>query len=85
MTTTLVHFDHATLGYGRRVVLPELSFDIPVGVGKNAPCATPSVLSKSSEPNETKIRTTPTNIAASPTRVTTNAFFAADAADGRSK
>ena len=31
MTTTLVHFDHATLGYVRRVVLSELSFDIPVG------------------------------------------------------
>ena len=31
MTTPLVHFDHATLGYGRRVVLSDLSFDIPQG------------------------------------------------------
>ena len=31
MTTSLVHFDHATLGYGRRVVLSDLSFDIPPG------------------------------------------------------
>jgi manganese/zinc/iron transport system ATP- binding protein len=27
----LVTFDHATLGYGRRVVLSDLTFDIPVG------------------------------------------------------
>ena len=27
----LVRFDHATLGYGRRVVLSDLTFDIPVG------------------------------------------------------
>jgi ABC-type Mn2+/Zn2+ transport system ATPase subunit len=31
MTTPLVKFDHATLGYGRRVVLSDLSFDIPPG------------------------------------------------------
>jgi ABC-type cobalamin/Fe3+-siderophores transport system ATPase subunit len=27
----LVRFDRATLGYGRRVVLSDLTFDIPVG------------------------------------------------------
>ena len=31
MTTQLVHFDRATLGYGRRAVLSDLTFDIPVG------------------------------------------------------
>jgi ABC-type Mn2+/Zn2+ transport system ATPase subunit len=31
MTSPLVKFDHATLGYGRRVVLSDLSFDIPPG------------------------------------------------------
>ncbi|MFL5612435.1 MAG: metal ABC transporter ATP-binding protein [Gemmatimonadaceae bacterium] len=31
MTAPLVRFDHATLGYGRRVVLSDLSFDIPPG------------------------------------------------------
>jgi len=31
MTTPLVSFDHATLGYGRRVVLSDLSFEIPPG------------------------------------------------------
>ena len=31
MTTPLVHFSHATLGYGRRVVLSDLTFDIPPG------------------------------------------------------
>jgi ABC-type Mn2+/Zn2+ transport system ATPase subunit len=31
MTAPLVRFDHATLGYGRRVVLTDLSFDIPPG------------------------------------------------------
>ena len=31
MTTPLVQFDHTTLGYGRRVVLSDLSFDIPPG------------------------------------------------------
>jgi len=31
MTAPLVKFDHATLGYGRRVVLSDLSFDIPPG------------------------------------------------------
>ncbi|HYC51122.1 MAG TPA: ABC transporter ATP-binding protein [Gemmatimonadaceae bacterium] len=29
--TALVRFDHATLGYGRRVVLSDLSFEIPEG------------------------------------------------------
>ena len=29
--TTLISFDHATLGYGRRVVLSDISFDIPAG------------------------------------------------------
>jgi ABC-type Mn2+/Zn2+ transport system ATPase subunit len=29
--TALVRFDHATLGYGRRVVLSDLTFDIPGG------------------------------------------------------
>src|SRR5688572_14297385 len=29
--STLVEFDHATLGYGRRVVLSDLSFQIPEG------------------------------------------------------
>jgi ABC-type Mn2+/Zn2+ transport system ATPase subunit len=29
--TALVRFDHATLGYGRRVVLSDLTFDIPEG------------------------------------------------------
>jgi ABC-type Mn2+/Zn2+ transport system ATPase subunit len=29
--TTLVRFDHVTLGYGRRVVLSDLSFEIPEG------------------------------------------------------
>src|SRR5688572_11595040 len=29
--STLVRFDHATLGYGRRVVLSDLSFEIPEG------------------------------------------------------
>lgn len=29
--TPLVRFDHATLGYGRRVVLSDLSFEIPEG------------------------------------------------------
>lgn len=29
--STLISFDHATLGYGRRVVLSDLSFDIPPG------------------------------------------------------
>lgn len=29
--TALVRFDHATLGYGRRVVLSDLTFDIPPG------------------------------------------------------
>src|SRR5919197_6786844 len=29
--TSLVQFDHATLGYGRRVVLSDLSFEIPEG------------------------------------------------------
>jgi ABC-type Mn2+/Zn2+ transport system ATPase subunit len=29
--TSLVKFDHATLGYGRRVVLSDLTFDIPPG------------------------------------------------------
>jgi ABC-type Mn2+/Zn2+ transport system ATPase subunit len=29
--TVLVRFDHATLGYGRRVVLSDLSFEIPKG------------------------------------------------------
>lgn len=29
--TALVRFDHATLGYGRRVVLSDLSFEIPQG------------------------------------------------------
>src|SRR5512132_205751 len=28
---TLISFDHATLGYGRRVVLSDISFDIPAG------------------------------------------------------
>src|SRR5688500_6914406 len=28
---SLVSFDHATLGYGRRVVLSDISFDIPRG------------------------------------------------------
>jgi ABC-type cobalamin/Fe3+-siderophores transport system ATPase subunit len=27
----LIKFDHATLGYGRRVVLSDLTFDIPHG------------------------------------------------------
>src|SRR5205085_3505509 len=31
MTAPLVKFEHATLGYGRRVVLSDLSFDIPPG------------------------------------------------------
>lgn len=31
MTSPLVTFQHATLGYGRRVVLSDLSFDIPPG------------------------------------------------------
>jgi ABC-type Mn2+/Zn2+ transport system ATPase subunit len=31
MTTPLVEFDHATLGYGRRVVLSDLTFQIPEG------------------------------------------------------
>jgi ABC-type Mn2+/Zn2+ transport system ATPase subunit len=31
MTNPLVTFDHATLGYGRRVVLSDISFDIPRG------------------------------------------------------
>jgi len=31
MITPLVKFDHATLGYGRRVVLSDLSFEIPPG------------------------------------------------------
>jgi len=30
-STQLVRFDHATLGYGRRVVLSDLSFEIPEG------------------------------------------------------
>ena len=29
--TALITFDHATLGYGRRVVLSDLTFDIPEG------------------------------------------------------
>ena len=29
--TALISFDHATLGYGRRVVLSDISFDIPSG------------------------------------------------------
>jgi ABC-type Mn2+/Zn2+ transport system ATPase subunit len=29
--TSLITFDHATLGYGRRVVLSEITFDIPAG------------------------------------------------------
>ena len=29
--TTLISFDHATLGYGRHVVLSDISFDIPAG------------------------------------------------------
>jgi ABC-type Mn2+/Zn2+ transport system ATPase subunit len=29
--TPLVRFDHATLGYGRRVILTDLTFDIPTG------------------------------------------------------
>lgn len=29
--TALISFDHATLGYGRRVVLSDLTFDIPQG------------------------------------------------------
>ena len=29
--TSLITFDHATLGYGRRVVLSDISFDIPSG------------------------------------------------------
>jgi ABC-type Mn2+/Zn2+ transport system ATPase subunit len=29
--TALVRFDHATLGYGRRVVLSDLTFEIPAG------------------------------------------------------
>jgi len=29
--TSLIVFDHATLGYGRRVVLSDISFDIPAG------------------------------------------------------
>ena len=29
--TTLISFDHATLGYGRRAVLSDLTFDIPEG------------------------------------------------------
>jgi ABC-type Mn2+/Zn2+ transport system ATPase subunit len=29
--TTLITFDHATLGYGRRVVLTDITFDIPAG------------------------------------------------------
>ena len=29
--TALVTFDHATLGYGRRAVLSDISFDIPAG------------------------------------------------------
>ena len=29
--TALITFDHATLGYGRRVVLSDLTFDIPAG------------------------------------------------------
>ncbi len=29
--TALITFDHATLGYGRRVVLSDISFDIPTG------------------------------------------------------
>ena len=31
MSAPLVQFDHATLGYGRRVVLSDLTFDIPPG------------------------------------------------------
>jgi ABC-type Mn2+/Zn2+ transport system ATPase subunit len=31
MSKPLVRFDHATLGYGRRVVLSDISFDIPRG------------------------------------------------------
>ena len=31
MSAPLVKFDHATLGYGRRVVLSDLTFDIPPG------------------------------------------------------
>ncbi|MGH7677345.1 MAG: metal ABC transporter ATP-binding protein [Gemmatimonadaceae bacterium] len=31
MTNALVRFEHATLGYGRRVVLSDLSFEIPEG------------------------------------------------------
>jgi ABC-type Mn2+/Zn2+ transport system ATPase subunit len=31
MSAPLVTFDHATLGYGRRVVLSDLTFDIPPG------------------------------------------------------
>src|SRR5688500_5142861 len=31
MANALVRFDHATLGYGRRVVLSDLSFEIPEG------------------------------------------------------
>ena len=29
--STLITFDHATLGYGRRVVLSDITFDIPAG------------------------------------------------------
>ncbi len=29
--TALISFDHATLGYGRRVVLSDITFDIPAG------------------------------------------------------
>src|SRR3954465_13330731 len=29
--TALISFDHATLGYGRRAVLSDISFDIPAG------------------------------------------------------
>jgi len=31
--TSLIVFDHATLGYGRRAVLSDISFDIPAGDG----------------------------------------------------
>src|SRR5436853_7708149 len=31
MTAPLVKFEHATLGYGRRVVLSDLTFEIPQG------------------------------------------------------
>ena len=58
--------------------------DGPLKAPKTLGLNRPSVALKSREPKPTKIKAIPTNMAASPTRVTTKAFLAALAAAGRS-